>query len=205
MNGQNSKAFRGALRQQIDKLTYRRTHSMFRTVYRLFDQATMCFDAKAYDAVCIMCRSTLEAICYVALTRERLAVGTLSKPPMTPKGVRKVYFRELEKAVSKTLSQEQKEALLKTWERGDFIAHLIQVSDRKFWKSLRDNPNANPFDSIPKITEKEATESIENCKWIIPTIVKEAAKNLKPIEGSTILSLSDEQFERLAEEDPFGL
>ena len=179
---------------------------MFKGVYRLFDQATMCFDARAYDAVCIMCRSAMEATCYLSLTREKKDVGTLSKPPMNDeKTVRHVHYKELEKAVSKMLSEQQKDALQTIWERGDFIAHLMEISDRQVWKSLKENPSANPFESIPKITKKEAAESIKNCIWIISTVVQEAVKNLKPLEGSAILALSDEQFETLAKEyDPFG-
>src|SRR5438477_5289021 len=88
----NGESFRKSLKKPFDVITYRGTWSMFREIYRLFDQATFCFDAKAYDAVCIMCRATIEAACYVFLTRKR-EVGLLISPPRTLDGrVRKVPF-----------------------------------------------------------------------------------------------------------------
>jgi len=151
----SGEGFRVALKEKFDVTAYRGTWSMFSGIYRLFDQATYCYDAKAYDAVCIMCRSTIEAACYVFLTRER-KFGTLIKPPMTLDGrVRKVSFDELERGVRKVLSEDQNKALLRIKELGDFIAHLVEKSDRLVWASLRTKPDANPFESITRITENE--------------------------------------------------
>src|SRR5437870_9004769 len=169
----NGESFRESLKKPFDVITYRGTWSMFKEVYRLYGQATLGFDAKAYDAVCIMCRATIEAACYVFLTRRR-EVGLFSSPPRTLDGrVRKVQFEELERGMKKVLSEGHRNALARIKDRGDFIAHLVEKSDRQVWASLASNPNVNPYEAITEIGEKEATESLQDVIAILPTIVYE--------------------------------
>ena len=199
----NGESFRESLKKPFDVITYRGTWSMFREIYRLFDQATFCFDAKAYDAVCIMCRATIEAACYVFLTRKR-EVGLLISPPRTLDGrVRKVPFPELERGMKKVLSERQMSALARIKDLGDFIAHLVEKSDRQVWASLNSNPTVNPHEAITEIGEKEAVESLQDVISIFPTIAYEAAKTMKLSGASTVAKLSNEEFEKLQREsDP---
>jgi len=176
---------------------------MFKEVYRLYGQATLCFDTKAYDAVCIMCRATLEAACYVFLTRKR-EFGLLISPPRTLDGrVRKIQFEELQRGMKKVLSAGQMTALARIKHRGDFIAHIVEKSDRQVWASLNSNPSVNPYEAVTEIGEKEALESLQDVISIFPTIAYEAAKDMKLVRASMIEKLSNEEFENLQREsDP---
>ncbi len=135
--------FRNALRNAFDDTTYKRTSGMFDYVYRVFEQATRSFDTKSYDAVCLLCRSTLEAACYLYLTRKTVGVGrklsgTLSDPPRRLDGVvRKIPFQELQSAIMqrKVLSDEQLKSLDRIKDDGDLIAHIAEKSDRILWGS----------------------------------------------------------------------
>jgi hypothetical protein len=177
--------FRNALRNSFDVNTYRHTFGIFEYVYRIFDQATRSFDTKSYDAVCLLCRSTVEAACYLYLTRKKGKVGknvsgVLADPPRTLDGVvRKIAFEELQKGVRqrKVLSDEQLNSLQRIKENGDLIAHIAEKSDRIIWRSLRRYPNKNPYDAVPSIGESEASKDLEDTISIIATLAHEALKD----------------------------
>jgi hypothetical protein len=142
---------------------------MFEDVYRMFEQATHSFDTKSYDAVCLLCRSTVEAACYIYLTRrkERVAgrlTGTLSDPPRKLDGaVRKVPFPELQGTIRQrnVLSDAQLKSLDRIKNDGDLIAHIAEKSDRILWGSLGKDPNKNPLEELPTIGESEAIKDLE--------------------------------------------
>lgn len=176
---------RNALRDALDVTTTRHTSGMFEYVYRLFEQATRSFDAKSYDAVCLLCRSTVEAGCYLFLTRktERAGklIGTISSPPRTLDGaVRRIPFEELQRGMKKrdVLSDEQLRSLDRIKKHGDLIAHIAEISDRLVWRSLAENSNINPFEAVPPIGESEASKDLEDTVSIIATLAKEAVKDV---------------------------
>ncbi len=175
--------FRNALRNAFDATTYNHTFGTFRYVHSLFEQATRSFDTKSYDAVCLLCRSTSEAACYLYLTRKRKRVGrvtgTLSDPPRRLDGVvRKIPFPELQSAIKqrKILSNEQLRSLDRIKNDGDLIAHIGEKSDRILWGSLKQDPNKNPFEALPTIDESEVSKDLEDTISIIATLTREAAK-----------------------------
>jgi hypothetical protein len=161
---------------------------MFDYVHRLFDQATRSFDVESYDAVCLLCRATVEAACYLYLTRKKQRIdgkifGTLSDPPRRLDGsVRRIPFPELQSGIKKkkVLSEEQLKDLERIKEHGDLIAHLAEVTDRNIWRSVAKNPDKNPFDAIPKIGEVEASKDLEDTISIIRTVTYAALKDFAP-------------------------
>ena len=177
--------FRNALRSSFDVNTYRHTFGIFEYVYRMFDQATQSFDTKSYDAVCLLCRSTVEAVCYLYLTRKKERVGrnvsgTLIDPPRTLDGVvRKTAFEELQRGIRqrKVLSDEQLNSLQRIKEDGDLIAHIAEKSDRIIWRSLRHDPNKDPYETLPSIGEGEASKDLEDTISIIATLANAAMKD----------------------------
>ena len=178
--------FRKALDKSLDPSTYLHTYGMFEYVHRLFEQATRSFDAESYDAVCLLCRSTVEAACYLYLTRKKVRAGritgTLSSPPRKlDNSLRRIFFEELRKGVSekKVLSDKQLTNLVRIKKHGDTIAHIAGASDEKLWRSVEKKKlNFDPFNIVPRIQEDEASEDLEDTISIITTLAKAAMKDV---------------------------
>jgi hypothetical protein len=176
--------FRNALKNAFDVRTYQHTWGIFEYAYRLFEPATRSFDSKSYDAVCLLCRSTVGAACYLYLTRKKEVVGknvsgTLISPPMTYDGVvRRTSFSELQEDIKRrnVLSIHQLRSLDRIISHGDLIAHLAEATDRLLWSSLKEDPNKNPYEAIPSIDESTASKDLEDTISIIVTLAFDAVK-----------------------------
>jgi len=169
------------LLEQFDIQTYRNTYSIFSQAYGLFGQASTILDAKAFAAVGLLCRSTVEAACYLYLTRKK--VQEISKsilwidPPMTLDGrVRKVAFPELREGIrkEKVLSAEQLSKLDRIGKHGDLIAHLAEVTDRVTMRSF--GKTQSPFSKdLIWLDENHAIEDMTDTMDILVTLVRAAS------------------------------
>ncbi len=137
----------------------------------------MTLDAKAFGAVGLVCRSTVEAACYLFLTRKKEGVILTIDPPRTLDGrVRKVTFTELRKGIKKVkvLSDEQLRKLDRIANDGDLIAHLAEITDRTVLHSLDQNPDRAPPTQI-WLSEEQAVQDLEDTMEILVTLVRAAS------------------------------
>ena len=95
----------------------------------LLGQASRALTAGAYAGAVLLCRSSLEAACYLFLTRRRSKKDIVTDKPLALDGrLRTVYFNELVNAIKekRVLSKEQLKNLQRIQRNGNFIAHIAQ-------------------------------------------------------------------------------
>ena len=111
----------------------------------LFHQAVLAFDAGADWGTALLCRSALEAACYIFLSRRKAegqdASAFWTDPPLGLDGkVRRVEFEEVKAGVvgRKVLSDQATHALKRIQDQGNVIAHLGSRSDRHLFLPLEE-------------------------------------------------------------------
>src|SRR3989442_2211501 len=152
------------LLHSIDLTTYMRAYTFLSDAFLLYNQATIAFDARAFPAACLMCRSTLEAASYLFLTREKNPEGLTTYTPMTLDGeYRNVYTRELRRGIKKAdvLSEEQLNNIHRIIEHGNVIAHLAERNDRQALSLIRSKVYLAPVEQL-WLNEKDAVKDLED-------------------------------------------
>jgi hypothetical protein len=139
--------------------SYRSTYIVLDKPYFLYREALNCYGTCAYMATAIMCRSTLEAGLYDFVTAKDLkwrteGVGrqiyTYRYSECAP------YLTDYNNALSELkrsypdLFKETNEELQKAREAGNFAAHYLPVSERKFVKAFK-----NPSQTVELWIDKE--------------------------------------------------
>jgi hypothetical protein len=160
------------LLDSIDLETFSKAYSFLGDAFLLYGQAATAFDARAFPAACLMCRATVEAACYLFLTRERTQTGFTIYTPMTLDGeVRNVYAGELTKGIRKTkaLSDYQLKSLDRIVEDGNIIAHLAERSDKKAIRILRTLKTIAPNKQL-WLEENDAVRDLEDTMTILGTL-----------------------------------
>ncbi len=147
----------------------------------LFREATLSFDAGAHAGASVLCRSALEAGCYLFLTRGEILKEEASFASELPKGVklgsafsaiiprsltgfpRRVHWDELERAISKRkiLSKDQLKNLRRIRRRGNIVAHLASRRDLSKY-SLRSRKIASLW-----INREDALEDLRDASDIL--------------------------------------
>jgi len=166
------------LLDQFDITTYRNTWSIFSQAYTLFGQAAEILKVKAYASVGLLCRATVEAACYLYLTRKKEGASLTIDPPMTLDGrVRKVPLPELQEAIKKAevLSNEQLSNLDRIAKHGDLIAHLAEVTDRAVMRTFDLDRETDPNTAQIWLDQSHAVEDLEDTMDILVTLVKAAS------------------------------
>jgi len=174
------------LLEQFDIATYRNTYSIFSQAYALFGQAAEILKVKAYASVGLLCRATVEAACYLYLTRRKEGALLTIDPPMTLDGrVRRVLQQELQNAIrkAKVLSYQQLSNLERIVEHGDLIAHLAEKTDRAVMRNFELDRNSDPNRVQIWLDEKGAVEDLEDTMDILLTLVRAAS----PIAESAVM------------------
>jgi hypothetical protein len=167
---------------EFDIATYRSTWSIFSDAYALFGQASEILKVKAYASVGLLCRATVEAACYLYLTRKKEDATVTIDPPMTLDGwVRKVGLEELQKAIRKTkvLSEEQLSNLSRIGKHGDLIAHLAEKKDRAVMRNFDLDRNSDPNTAQIWLDKGDAVEDMEDTIDILLTLVRSASPSLE--------------------------
>jgi len=106
---------------------------IFGRCFDIFREAVLCYQAEAYLAACIMCRSSIEAMLHLAKTITKFGYGVVD---------RHLYGSQKDNYPSFTQLKEwtKREHLLDGLESkvddiqndGDFGAHLAQKTDQRF-------------------------------------------------------------------------
>jgi hypothetical protein len=160
---QPTRDFWSELLSQFDIRTYRTTWSIFSQAYALFGQAAEIFKVKAFASVGLLCRSTVEATCYVYLTRRKEGSLLTFDPPLTLDGkVRKVNTQELRSAIKKTgvLTDGQLLNLDRITTHGDLVAHLAEKTDRVVMTQFETGKNPDPNQMLIWLDEAHAIEDL---------------------------------------------
>ncbi len=142
----------------------------------LFGQATLAFDAEAHAGTALLCRSTLEAACYVFLTRRKMEgqeSAFWTDPPRWLDGKpRKVEFEELKSAIAKkgVLTEKQNKDLERIQEEGNVIAHLVSRTDRSLFQPLDERRKLRLW-----ISQDEALGDLRDTAAIVKTLADSMA------------------------------
>jgi hypothetical protein len=156
------------LLDSIEITVFIKAYTSLSDAFLLYNQAAIAFDARAYPAACLMCRSTVEAACYLFLTRKESTIYT----PMTLDGeVRNVYAGELTRGIRKTkaLSDHQLNSLDRIVEHGNLIAHLAERCDKKAIHILRSIKGIAENKQL-WLEENDAVSDLEDTMTILGTL-----------------------------------
>jgi len=152
----------------------------------LLNESLVAFTGGAFQGASLLCRSALEAACYVFLTRRKMAnteVAFWLDPPLGLDGKpRKIEFEELKAGVlsKKILTPDQVKALSRIQVHGNVIAHLVSRSDINLVK---------PIEKRRKLTE-----------WLAPGDALEDIRDTMDI----IKRLADSMFQSVPEGERKG-
>jgi hypothetical protein len=92
----------------------------------LYREALRCFDAEAYHATCVMCRAAMEAVLYIAKTRD---VHQIQLDPS------RRLAQLIEWASEEGLLEGLEDKAKTIRDKGDLGAHLAQVHDKRYKKA----------------------------------------------------------------------
>ena len=108
----------------------------------LFGEATRCFDAGAYQGVAILCRSTLESafLEFLSIEWHKNNFFNIVYPTMLDGKPRRVEFGELENGITQRVNfpEEQKKAISRIQEDGNFVAHFASRKIKQRFKLSKD-------------------------------------------------------------------
>ena len=132
--------------------------------FMLFGEAASCFDAGAFEAVAILCRSTLESAFLTFLSIEWLDNNffNIVYPTALDGRPRRVEFEELENGINQRVDfpEEQKKAISRIQGEGNFVAHFASTKIKQRFKLSKDlkkwetsNQNVTGLERIQAVTK----------------------------------------------------
>lgn len=153
----------------------------------LFHQAVLAFDAGADWGTALLCRSALEAACYVFLTRRKMEgqgreMAFWSDPPLGLDGkVRRVDFEEVRAGViaRQVLSPDGARDLKRIRDQGNIIAHLASRSDKHLLLPLDERLRSPLW-----VNRQQALEDLRDTASIFKTLADSMA-SVVPEPGAT--------------------
>jgi hypothetical protein len=160
----------------------------------LFGEAARCFDAGAYQGVAILCRSTLESafLEFLSVVWGDNNFFGIVYPTMLDGKPRRVEFEELENGINQRVvfPDEQKKAISRIQEDGNFVAHFASRKIKQRFKLSKDlqeweasNKGVNGLERVkaviklhraarPWITRDEALGDLRDTLAVIVTLCK---------------------------------
>jgi hypothetical protein len=157
--------------------------SLFGPAYILLSDAIRSYNAHAYEAASAMCRATVEASCYVFLTRaRRLPPNTgwsIEWPKYLDGRPRNVYIDELSRALrpKKVLTSDDFKAISRIKDNGDLSVHAAAKHDKDLNRLILDPERTGLTSGDPIrlwVSKEEAHRDIVDSALILRKLVKAA-------------------------------
>jgi hypothetical protein len=143
---------------------YLKAQSFIPEANMLFSESALCFDSGAFEAVAILCRSTLESafLAFLSIEWHDNNFFNISYPTTLDGKPRRVEFEELENGINQRIDfpEEQKKAISRIQRDGNFVAHFASTKIKQRFKLSKDlkewetsNENVTALERIAEVTE----------------------------------------------------